>query len=266
MADTKEQLQQAFALMKRGNRQEAIAIVQSVLKQDRANANAWWLLANLLDDEERKVKALERVLAIEPKHKGANAMMAKIGHGVDLGTPEGGVTQEKMTKTKFKEKEDDPDMALPLSIRIAFGVLILFVLGLVAIFGIMPILQGAGPDRVANNYLQAFGDQDYDRMRELTCEKDLPLVDLLEQRFTSMTQQVPESEAISFGVSELTTELIGEEDGIAYVKVGGVLNISAGEAMEISLDFDQLFATTGLPEAEANMRLIQESGWKVCDP
>ncbi|MCA9914615.1 MAG: tetratricopeptide repeat protein [Anaerolineae bacterium] len=279
MADTNEQLRQAFALMKQGNRHDSIAIVQNVLKQDRGNASAWWLLANLLEDHERKVKALERVLALEPNHKGATAMMAKLNPpvvspfvddgelpaGVDLSTPEGRATPEKLTKAKYREVEK-ADTEVPLSIKIAFGFLVLFVVGLIIIFGVIPILRGVQPVDVMNEYFAALSDQNYDRLRELTCEKDLYQIDVLEQQFASMQTMLQEGQTLRFETSELRVDLIEQTDTEAFVNIGGRLTISAGDALEMTFNIDQLLATAGLPADGANARLIVENGWKVCDP
>lgn len=71
-----EQLRQAFALMKQGDKKQAAQIVQSVIKQDRNNVSAWWLMANILDDANRKQKALDKVLSLDANHAGAKKMLA----------------------------------------------------------------------------------------------------------------------------------------------------------------------------------------------
>lgn len=279
MPDANEQLRQAFALMKQGNRRDSIAIVQDVLKQDRGNATAWWLLANLLEDDERKTKSLERVLAIDPNHKGARAMMEKlkpptispfVGDGelpsdVDLSTPDGRVMPDKMVKSKYRQTEET-EIEVPLSIKIAFGFLILFVVGLIIIFGVIPMLRGEQPVDVMNEYFAALSDQNYDRLRELTCEKDLYQIDVLEQQFSGMAPLLEEGQSLRFETSELRVDLIEQTDTEAFVSIGGTLTISAGDALELSFDIDQFVATSGLPAEGANARLIMEDGWKVCDP
>lgn len=73
-----EQLRQAFALMKQGDKKQAAQIVQSVIKQDRNNVSAWWLMANILDEATRKQKALEKVLSLDANHAGAKKMLASL--------------------------------------------------------------------------------------------------------------------------------------------------------------------------------------------
>jgi hypothetical protein len=249
-----------------------------VLKQDRTNANAWWLLANLLEDDERKLKALDRVLALEPTHKGANAMKNKLvpktppftndgefSESVDLSTPDGRMKPKNMVKSKYREEEEQ-ETVVPTSIRIAFGLLAVFIIGLVVVFGVIPMLQGGGPVAAAEEYFQALSNQDYDRLRELTCARDVSQVDLLEQQFTSLEPLVPEGQSISFETSGLEVRLIEQRDEEAFVNIGGTLTISAGDAMQMDFNIDELIAMAGLPEAEANGRLILEDGvWKICD-
>jgi tetratricopeptide (TPR) repeat protein len=71
-------LREAFALMKQGNKSEALKLVQTVLREDRSNVYGWWLLANLLDDEDKVVKSLEKVLSLNPEHPGARKRLAEL--------------------------------------------------------------------------------------------------------------------------------------------------------------------------------------------
>lgn len=73
-----EQLMKAFQLMKDGEKRQSLLIVRSILSEDPGNANAWWLMSHLMTDEDKEVKALERVLAIEPEHRIARQRLAKL--------------------------------------------------------------------------------------------------------------------------------------------------------------------------------------------
>lgn len=61
---TRRQLQQAYELIRAGQREQAGAILVTILKQDRNNADAWWLLANASNDPDKTRQALENVLRI----------------------------------------------------------------------------------------------------------------------------------------------------------------------------------------------------------
>src|SRR5687768_7129412 len=72
------QLREAFTLMKQGDKQTAARLVQDVLREDRSNLSAWWLLSHILEDEEKIVKALEKVLALNPEHPGARKRLSEL--------------------------------------------------------------------------------------------------------------------------------------------------------------------------------------------
>lgn len=58
------QLQEAYALIKQGRKQEALSLIESALRSDRQNKDAWWLLANATDDPTSQRKALENVIRL----------------------------------------------------------------------------------------------------------------------------------------------------------------------------------------------------------
>jgi hypothetical protein len=72
---TNEQLQQAYQLIRSGNRQEAVQILMSVLRADQSNADAWWLLANAVTDPSQQRRALEEVLKRRPGDERAQRML-----------------------------------------------------------------------------------------------------------------------------------------------------------------------------------------------
>ena len=71
-----KELREAFALMKQGNQKQAAIMVQNIIKKDRNNVAAWWLMANILEDPDRKQKALDKVLSLDANHAGAKKMQA----------------------------------------------------------------------------------------------------------------------------------------------------------------------------------------------
>jgi antitoxin component of MazEF toxin-antitoxin module len=76
---SKLQLDKASSLIIQGEKSQAVDIVKEVLKQDRNNIDAWWLMANALDeDEDRKIISLERVLALDPSHQKAQKMIGEL--------------------------------------------------------------------------------------------------------------------------------------------------------------------------------------------
>ena len=72
------QLREAFELMKNGENNQAMMIVRGVLRQDRENVDAWWLMANLLEDEENILKSLNQVLELNSEHRGARQKLTAL--------------------------------------------------------------------------------------------------------------------------------------------------------------------------------------------
>lgn len=58
------QLERAYDLIKQGREQEAIDIIEAVIKLEPDNDDAWWLLANATEDIATRKRALETVLKI----------------------------------------------------------------------------------------------------------------------------------------------------------------------------------------------------------
>src|SRR5690348_17166664 len=98
------QLRDAYTLMKQGDKRGAAQLVQEVLRQDKSNVNAWWLFANVLEDEEKVVKSLEKVLALNPEHPGARKKLAAM-------RPEYAHLAAPTTAEKGKSKTDQKSAA-----------------------------------------------------------------------------------------------------------------------------------------------------------
>lgn len=89
-----DQLREAYRLIKAGSKQEATQILIPIVRTDKTNADAWWLLANALSDPEKQRKALEEVLKLRPDDERAQRMYARLtfpptssGSSVPLSTP-----------------------------------------------------------------------------------------------------------------------------------------------------------------------------------
>ncbi len=62
-ADT---LQEAYRLIRDGNKRDAVRLLLPIARADPSNADAWWLLANALEDPDKQRRAVERVLKLRP--------------------------------------------------------------------------------------------------------------------------------------------------------------------------------------------------------
>lgn len=75
------QLQEAYRLIREGNKPEAMRLLLPIVKADANNADAWWLLANAVPDPVQARRALEQVLRLRPTDDKARKMLDKLGSG-----------------------------------------------------------------------------------------------------------------------------------------------------------------------------------------
>jgi hypothetical protein len=73
-----DQLRRAYQLILEEQYEPALAILTPICKADPTNANAWWLVANALQDPERRKLALKKVLSINPQHAQALARLQEL--------------------------------------------------------------------------------------------------------------------------------------------------------------------------------------------
>lgn len=76
---TSDQLQQAYRLIRDGNKTQAMAIIVPIVRAEPNNADAWWLLANAVSEVDQQRRALEQVLRLRPNDDKARQMMERIG-------------------------------------------------------------------------------------------------------------------------------------------------------------------------------------------
>lgn len=70
--------EEALTLARTGHKQEALAKVDELLRQNRQNANAWALRAHLVDDRTQARYAIDQALAINPDHEQARQLLRKL--------------------------------------------------------------------------------------------------------------------------------------------------------------------------------------------
>lgn len=59
-----DQLQRAYQLIQAGNKAQAVALLEPLIRADRENDDAWWLLANATEDTDAKRNALNNVMRL----------------------------------------------------------------------------------------------------------------------------------------------------------------------------------------------------------
>ena len=72
-----ETLQQAYQFIKTGEKALAEALLRRIVADDADNADAWWLLANAVDDPDDIREALDHVLRLRPDHAKAQLMLKR---------------------------------------------------------------------------------------------------------------------------------------------------------------------------------------------
>lgn len=78
MDDIRQQEYEATRLIQEERFDEAVALLEAVLRQDADNVNAWWLMANAVDTPEDARAALTRVLDLNPSHAKARGMLDRL--------------------------------------------------------------------------------------------------------------------------------------------------------------------------------------------
>ncbi len=83
MADSPTQatLKQALTHIKNGDSSTAIRLIRPIIREDRDNAAAWFLLANATSNTDHQKKALEQVLRLKPGDSRAQKMLTRIAMG-----------------------------------------------------------------------------------------------------------------------------------------------------------------------------------------
>ena len=90
-------LHQAVALAKQGQRQEAIRLTKMYIREHMTDERGWYALAKLVNDEETKRKALQKVLSIDPNHSRAQALLR------ELNQPAPSFSQDPYSSTNTEE-------------------------------------------------------------------------------------------------------------------------------------------------------------------
>ncbi len=72
---SRKQLEQIFELIQQEELEEANNLLQPILEAEPNNADAWWLMANTVDDPRRARRALVNVLKNDPQHSKARELL-----------------------------------------------------------------------------------------------------------------------------------------------------------------------------------------------
>lgn len=73
-----DKLKQAELLYKQGNKSQAANLLGEIVRQDPNNSNAWYGLALSLDEPDKKIFCLKKVISIEPSHQKARQLLDRL--------------------------------------------------------------------------------------------------------------------------------------------------------------------------------------------
>lgn len=102
---TSQQLQQAFQLIKAGNKTDAAKLLVPIVRNEPNNADAWWLLSNAVTNVEQQRRALEKVLSLRPDDDRARRKLAQVN---GLPPPESIAPTVMLPKSDMLAPKSDP--------------------------------------------------------------------------------------------------------------------------------------------------------------
>jgi|GEM_PF-2223026 len=287
---SQDQLRQAFALLKQGEKRQATQIVQDVIKQDRSNVSAWWLLANVLDDPTRKQKALEKVLSLDANHSRAQQMLASLKSNGTNGNPAPATTQpnapSKPSSTDGKsdvelefdwrklderdaKKKERPETSSDNAVKIATYLMVIFpvviALGLGIFIGVPAYRnnQTAGEIKaVMTDFLNAMIAGDFETAETYVCQgyrsdsEHYFALDIDDEIYEDYTADFSELEIT---VSDFTSET-------ATANLVGDVSLIPTEGEQQLTSVDVIMGSEGFAYGTTSFRFFLENDqWLICD-
>lgn len=104
----KQQLQQAYQLIKAGRKDDAVQVLTPILRADSTNANAWWLMANAVENPEHQRKSLQKLLQLRPGDEKALKMLSRLEPGTPAAPPPRAPEPPQQTRFDDDPFADDP--------------------------------------------------------------------------------------------------------------------------------------------------------------
>ena len=267
-------LQSAYKLMEQGQKKEAAALVREVLAQDKNNANAWWLMALLLEDEDKKVRAIERVLSINPDHQAARAKINELRS--ERQTGQNMMATQEMINLDWSKLKDDPhpdkrkpkevvdkDQKVATYAMMMLGGFILLVIVIAGGLFVMDYLNQPelSPEETTYAYLNAFGSFDFDRITALTCEQFRGETEAARREFEGLIRGM-DTEGLLFDFSAITASITSQTDTAATVQIGGEFTIAV-TGVEMTFDINELSDIVG--DDTSISLLLENNEWRVCE-
>ncbi|MCC6804626.1 MAG: PPC domain-containing protein [Anaerolineae bacterium] len=244
-----EPLHEAYRLIREGSKDEARRLLVPFVRTDPLNADAWWLLANALEEPGKQRRALEKVLELRPDDERAQRMYDRIlldAEPARAAAPPPAAPAIEFDPTAVFEEEEGfesyPDEELPPfeEVRVhksggsSIGTIILAIIGLVTILGCalcVLTLTVAAPviTRVANEV-----------MLTVTVMPEFQSLARLASTPTAPTSFTIPDDLKMQGVIELGQTVQGALDGITDDGWAFVLNDTQPIIIELSATDSQL--------------------------
>ncbi len=100
--ETISALQNAYQLLKDGNQQEALAILDPIVQANSEIAEAWYLLGFALTDPDKRIYAFRQVLRINPSNQPAQKQLEKLSAAFPTNEPQ---KTSHSSKTRSKRRK-----------------------------------------------------------------------------------------------------------------------------------------------------------------
>jgi hypothetical protein len=265
------ELQNAYKLMEQGQKKEAAALVREVLQKDKDDPNAWWLMSMLLEDEDKKVRALERVLSIKPDHQAARAKLVQLRPVRETG--QNVMATQEMMSLDWSKLKDDPhpdkqkEKAAPTDEQkiatygmAALGIFLVVIIATVAVYALINsgLLTGGKPEDAAIDFMVAALSLNYEALPELVCEQHRGDIDDFEDSLGLFTALAGDAQ-ITVDASGLTAQLVERNGNSATVQINGIVTLNA-DGTPFPIDFNTV------PEDQRRSLMVLEDGkWRVCE-
>jgi hypothetical protein len=92
-AETDQALTRAYELIEQDRLDEAQAVLEPIVANDRDNADAWWLYAHAVTDTENAREAIQNVLRIDPDYPEARELLTSLDQSVSVPGPIRSITK-----------------------------------------------------------------------------------------------------------------------------------------------------------------------------
>jgi hypothetical protein len=251
---SEQQLREAFELMKQGEKNQAMMLVRGILRQDRENVDAWWLMANLLEDEDKILKCLNQILELNPNHQGARKKLTTLRPDLAQSLAPADDPAKKKKDDIYWDKLNSPPPKQKsgssltmgilglLGMRFAFRIVLLVIfLGIGAVAAIfnsvntqltLPDDNGNTPQIVVKEFMVALWLEDVDTLYRLSCPEYYGEVD-------SIVESLWGGDYSAWTVDSSQTEfdLYYYSGNQAYVTIKGHMSMSDG-IDTYSIDWD----------------------------